>query len=66
MKNNSIDLISNIMLKLYFDRNLYHLFFQVQEKLEACQNSNLKNYRRQSFGDDINVNLYLNKQYLEF
>ena len=39
----------------YFYRKLYHLFFQVQEKLETCRNSNLTNCRRSSFGDDINV-----------
>ena len=30
-------------------------FFQEQEKLETCRYSNLTNFRRPSFGDDINV-----------
>ena len=28
---------------------------QIQEKLETCRNLNLANFRRPSFGDDINV-----------
>ena len=37
----------------YSYRKRYHLFFQVQEKLETCRNSNLTNCRRKCFGYDI-------------
>ena len=30
-------------------------FFQMQEKLKTCWDSNLANFRRSPFGDDINV-----------
>ena len=30
-------------------------FFELQEKLETCWNSNLTNFRETSFGEDINV-----------
>ena len=33
----------------------FTIFFQIQEKPEMCQNLNLANSRRPSFGDDINV-----------
>ena len=30
-------------------------FFQIPEKLETYRNSNLTNYKRPSFGDDMNI-----------
>ena len=33
----------------------FTIFFQIQEKPEMCQNLNLANSRRPSFGDNINV-----------
>ena len=55
MTNKRIDHISKIMSKRHgiFYRKRH--FFQVQEKLEMCQNSNSTNSRRPSFGDDINA-----------
>ena len=49
MKNKQVDHISNIMSKRH------GIFLQIHEKLERCQNSNLTNSRRRSFGDDANV-----------
>ena len=41
MKNKSIDRVS---------KN-FAIFFEMQEKQETCQDSNLSNFRRPSFGD---------------
>ena len=56
MKNKRTDHISNIMSKIYdiFTEN-FTSFFQMHEKLEKCWNPNLTNFRRPSFGDDMNV-----------
>ena len=37
-------------------------FFQMQEKLETCHNTNLTYFRRPSFLDDINAT-YCNNQW---
>ena len=44
-KNKQIDHISNILSKRH----------KVQEKLNTCRNSNLRDFRRSSLGDYINV-----------
>ena len=49
MKNKQIDHISNIMTKLH------HLFSKIQEKLNTCRNSNVKDFRRLYLGDYIHV-----------
>ena len=56
MKNIRIDRISKIVSRLHdiFGEN-YTIFFQIQEKLKTCRNSNLTNFRRSSFGIDLNV-----------
>ena len=48
---------------IFFYRKLYHLFlpktlpsfFQMQEKLETCRNSNLKSLKKPFFRDNINI-----------
>ena len=57
MKSKRIEHISNIMSKRHgiFTENLTIFFFQIHEKLETCRNSDLKNSRRPSFGDNLNV-----------
>ena len=55
MKDKRIDHTSKIMSKRHgvYTEN-FTMFFQMQEKLKACRNSNLINSRRPSFGDNIN------------
>ena len=58
-ENKRNDHINNIMSKrrdkIYLLKTLQY-FFQMQEKLKTCWNStNLRNFRRLSFGDDVNV-----------
>ena len=56
MKRKQIEHISNIMSKRHrvLPETLPY-FFQMQKKLETCRNSNLTNFRRPSFGNDIHV-----------
>ena len=42
-----------------FTENFSIFFFQMQEKLEICRNSNWTNFARPSFEDDMNVTLIL-------
>ena len=56
MKNKSSYVISNILSERQgtFTEH-FTIFFQMQEKLETCQDSNLTYFIWLSFGDDINV-----------
>ena len=45
-------------VKVFLPKKLPSLF-QMQEKLETCQNSSLTNLRRPSLWDDINVTIIL-------
>ena len=42
----------------------FTIFFQMQEKLETCWNSNLISSRRTCFGDDINLKFKIILDYL--
>ena len=56
MKNKRIDYISNIMSKSHcFLPKTLPSFFQMQEKLETCRNSNLKSLKKPFFRDNINI-----------
>ena len=57
MKIKSIDLISKIMSKrqVVFTENFTIIFFLNEGKTGNVQNLSLRNFRRPSFGDDINV-----------
>ena len=55
MKSKGIDLVSNIISKRHGIFKLHRLFFQMQEKLETCRDSNFTNFSRPILEDDINV-----------